>query len=306
MWRLVTKSLASHGQPLLKYDECPEYLKTNPYIRTGYRSDQSWHQCLRSVLSLHNETLNIWTHLLGFVFFLSLLLWDFVSPPIPHRVTWQDITVIGIIIGCYQVCMILSAVFHTFSSHSQGAHEFCLMMDLAGVMISITASFLCGIYYAFWCFPAWCTFYMTTVGGFILFGAIFRNVMNKDENILMRLVYFCSFTVYGFIPTIHWVLLNGFYSDEVKIFLPRILIFYLFCGLAFLFYIAKFPESVLPGKFDIWGSSHQWWHCFIWLSLAYMHHTGFIFAEFRLETNCSANSNKSVIERYYDKFYITL
>ena len=35
MWRLVTNSLASHGQPLLKYDECPEYLKTNPYIRTG-------------------------------------------------------------------------------------------------------------------------------------------------------------------------------------------------------------------------------------------------------------------------------
>ena len=36
MWRLVTNSLASHGQPLLKYDECPEYLKSNPYIRTGY------------------------------------------------------------------------------------------------------------------------------------------------------------------------------------------------------------------------------------------------------------------------------
>ena len=52
---------------------------------------------------------------------------------------------IGIIIGCYQICMILSTVFHTFSSHSQGAHEFCLMMDLAGVMTSITASFLCGM-----------------------------------------------------------------------------------------------------------------------------------------------------------------
>ena len=92
MWRLVTKSLANHGQPLLKYDECPEYLKSNPYIRTGYRSTQSWHQCLRSVLSLHNETLNIWTHLLGFFFFLSLLLWDFISPPIPNKINWQVIT----------------------------------------------------------------------------------------------------------------------------------------------------------------------------------------------------------------------
>ena len=109
-----------------------------------YRSAQSLPQCLRSVLSLHNETLNIWTHLLGFFFFLSLLLWDWWSPPIPSRVTWQDFTVILIIIGCYQICMIMSAVFHTFTSHSQDAHELCLQMDLAGIGASITASFLCG------------------------------------------------------------------------------------------------------------------------------------------------------------------
>ena len=37
MLRLVTSSLARHGQPLLKYDEAPEYVRHNPYIRTGYR-----------------------------------------------------------------------------------------------------------------------------------------------------------------------------------------------------------------------------------------------------------------------------
>merc|ERR1712029_1324529 len=72
--------------------------------------------------------------------------------------------------------------------------------------------------------------------------------MNKEENIVLRLIYFCSFTIYGFVPTLHWVWINGFYSDEVKIFLPRIFIFYLFCGAAFMFYIAKFPERCLPGK----------------------------------------------------------
>ena len=56
----------------------------------------------------------------------------------------QDFAVILFIIGCYQVCMIMSALFHTFSSHSQNAHELCLMMDLSGIMASITASFLCG------------------------------------------------------------------------------------------------------------------------------------------------------------------
>merc|ERR1719499_306313 len=106
--------------------------------------------------------------------------------------------------------------------------------------------------------------------------------MNKEENIVLRLIYFCSFTIYGFVPTLHWVWINGFYSDEVKIFLPRIFIFYLFCGAAFMFYIAKFPESCLPGKFDI-------------------------FAEYRLETGCGGVSpDDHLLDRYYSKFWITL
>jgi len=304
MWRLVTNSLASHGRPLLKYEDCPQYLKSNPYIRTGYRSDQSWRQCLRSVMSLHNETLNIWTHLLGFIFFLTILLWDFISPPVPSRVTWQDFSVILIIIGCYQICMIMSTVFHTFSSHSQDAHELCLMWDLLGIVASVTASFLCGIYYAFWCYPSLCSLYMLTVVGFIACGAVFRDKMNKDEHMTMRLTYFLSFVFYGFIPTFHWAIMNGFDSHEVKIFLPRIVIFYLFLLLAFLFYIAKFPESVRPGTFDIYGSSHQWWHAFIWLGLAYWHSTGYIFAEYRLERQCGVT--EEIPEKYYDKFWLTL
>ena len=163
-----------------------------------------------------------------------------------------------------------------------------------------------GIYYAFWCYPSWCAFYMSTVVGFIICGAVFRNKMNKDENILLRLIYFVSFTIYGFVPTIHWAVINGLHSDEVKLFLPRIFIFYLAVGLAFTFYIAKFPESCLPGKFDIFFSSHQWWHAFIWAGLAYWHHTGFIFAEFRLETSCAATVDREVLDKYYDKFWITL
>jgi len=303
MWKVVVNSLASHGQPLLKYDEAPEYQKTNPYIRTGYRSPQSWCQCLRSVLSLHNETLNIWTHLLGFLFFLTLLLWDWFAPP--SKVTWQDFAVILTIISCYQLCMIMSAVFHTFTSHSQEASEFCLLMDLAGIGASITASYISGIYYAFWCSPSWCTFYLATVGGFILFGALARHHLNKEENLMVRLVYFVFFVVWGFVPTIHWVIMNGgVYSDEVRIFLPRIIFMYLMCGLAFLFYIAKFPEIFLPGKFDIFGSSHQWWHAIIWGCLAYWHHTGFTFAEYRLESGCRNEMDPEMRQWLMDKFWI--
>ena len=79
------------------------------------------------------------------------------------------------------------------------------------------------------------------------------------------LVFFTTSVIYGFVPTIHWALLNGIGSDEVdlrfskslllilyiqtRLFLPRALIMYLLAGLAFVFYIAKFPEVVLAGRY---------------------------------------------------------
>jgi hypothetical protein len=57
------------------------------------------------------------------------------------------------------------------------------------------------------------------------------------------------------VPTIHWIIIHGgIGSDEVRLFLPRIITMYLIAGLAFLFYIAKFPEVVLPGR----SGTHQW------------------------------------------------
>ena len=31
-------------------------------------------------------------------------------------------------------------------------------------------------------------------------------------------------------------------------------------GLGFVFYITRFPESKFPNRFDLLGSSHQFWH----------------------------------------------
>ena len=69
------------------------------------RSPQGWLQCLRSVLSLHNETLNIWTHLLGAVFFLVLLAWDCTAPPAPDQVL--RCTVRHTVLYCTPHCTVL-------------------------------------------------------------------------------------------------------------------------------------------------------------------------------------------------------
>lgn len=46
---------------LLKYEELPEYLKDNEFITDHYRCEWPLKDVVRSVFSVHNETLNIWT-----------------------------------------------------------------------------------------------------------------------------------------------------------------------------------------------------------------------------------------------------
>lgn len=45
-------------------------------ITRGYRQGLDYKDCLLSIFRLHNETINIWTHLLGFLFFSALIVKD--------------------------------------------------------------------------------------------------------------------------------------------------------------------------------------------------------------------------------------
>eukprot|EP00743_Colponemidia_sp_Colp-15_P002432 GILK01002636.1.p1 GENE.GILK01002636.1~~GILK01002636.1.p1 ORF type:complete len:524 (+),score=62.34 GILK01002636.1:45-1574(+) len=58
---------------LVTYNEVPEYLKDNEYIIGGYRCNLNAKGIARSLFQIHNESVNVWTHLLGCGIFLFLL-----------------------------------------------------------------------------------------------------------------------------------------------------------------------------------------------------------------------------------------
>ncbi|KAJ7944537.1 Heptahelical transmembrane protein [Quillaja saponaria] len=66
---------------LVDYHALPGYLRDNEFIMGHYRSEWPLKQVLFSIFTIHNETLNVWTHLIGFFLFLALTIYTAIKIP---------------------------------------------------------------------------------------------------------------------------------------------------------------------------------------------------------------------------------
>jgi adiponectin receptor len=59
-----------------KIHEAPEYLRDNEYIHSGYRINftSKW-KIFKSLFVLHNEFVNVWSHILGAIFVVVLIIY---------------------------------------------------------------------------------------------------------------------------------------------------------------------------------------------------------------------------------------
>ena len=62
-------------QYIQHYDETPHWMRVDPYIRRGYRPEKnSFRDCFFSLFHIHNESVNIWSHLVPGLFYLMFSL----------------------------------------------------------------------------------------------------------------------------------------------------------------------------------------------------------------------------------------
>ncbi|KAJ1430382.1 AdipoR/hemeolysin-III-related [Sesbania bispinosa] len=66
---------------LVEYNALPTYLRDNEFILGHYRAEWPLKQIFLSIFSIHNETLNVWTHLIGFFLFLFLTIYTAMRAP---------------------------------------------------------------------------------------------------------------------------------------------------------------------------------------------------------------------------------
>ena len=96
----------------------------------------------------------------------------------------------------------------------------------------------------------------------------------------LRVTAFVTLALSGFIPLAHGLIIYGWNRMWVASGMPYYLLEAGILILAAFFYATRYPESVRPRKFDIWGCSHNIFHVLvvlapvvhlvgIWIAFAY-------------------------------------
>ncbi|KAL7748479.1 minc metabolism membrane protein [Sorochytrium milnesiophthora] len=254
---------------LYKYHEIPEHLQDNEFIYGHYRAHYSYADCAKSMVHMHNETFNIWTHLIGSFVFVGLLIKIFSSAlEFPPSATTADKVVVGIYHLTAVICLFCSGVFHTFHCHSRlRVFDQMAILDYTGIAMLLFGSFLSLIYFALKPYPhilpiPLAITSVSSLGGMVLpWFSFFRSYKKR----LLRLIIFLGLAA-SIVASFFWAMYEVW--PEVRANWQwswlnlTIGIAVSYIGGAVI-YGTRFPECLFPGRFDLIGHSHQIWHVFV-------------------------------------------
>lgn len=153
------------SRALLSYQEIPEWYQDNEFIHHGYRPVScSTSACFASWFYLHNETINIYSHLIPCLFFVTAeaLIHSYLSHQYPDA-TVEDYLVFAFFLLTAVICLACSATLHTLSNHSLDVCDYWLHLDFIGIIILTLGDFVSGIDMIFYCDPSLKQRYWTMV-----------------------------------------------------------------------------------------------------------------------------------------------
>ncbi|KAG9249971.1 hemolysin-III protein [Emericellopsis atlantica] len=235
------------------------------YILGGYRlAKADYAEILTSLTFLHNESCNIYTHLIG-AFLIPLVATVFLrylGAPQFLNTSYMDYAMFGVYFWCAEACLVLSTLYHLMQPHSYRVEVFWHGMDLLGIVIVTMGTFASGIYYIFFCEASlqrlhWAIVFITGT----ITGALISNPLLKTPR--WRRLKVTAFIVFGsssFIPLLHGVHRYGLAYMLQYAGMKRYLVELAYYGTGVGFYAFRVPERWAPGQFDFWGSSHQIFH----------------------------------------------
>ena len=252
--------------------DIPNHMR-GPFILTSYRANYDLRACIRSLWESHNETVNVWLHVLGCFIFLAILWYVATAeadlpPATANLERWPLVVFVLSALGCLGT----SALYHLVGTANEKYFDPLSQVDYIGIVGLIVGS----------CFPvAWYGFtpiysvtrvlYLTAIcstGGLVIFGSL-TGALNRWSDVT-RIGIFVALALSGFFALLHAVVVHEF-SERTTALLRGVILMggIYFAGIGF--YVTSFTESVAPRSlFDRFGASHQYWHACVLLA-AYVH-----------------------------------
>lgn len=267
---------------LLQFADLPQWLQDNVYLRTSYRrpSGSIW-VALKSSFTLHNETVNIQSHLIGAIIFLILTQCPYPpglpAPPFPLlTLPLNQRALLPFYIGAV-TCLTLSASYHATNNVSPEIARKGNQADYLGILALIIGSFSSSIYFGFHCHPNLQKLYwimISSIGAACAVVTINPNFRTPEWR-PWRAIMFIAMGLSALIPVLHGVNIYGIDGMEDRIGLRWLISQGVTYVLGATIYAMRIPEKWYPGTFDLFGASHQIFHIFV-LIAAGLHLVGLL------------------------------
>lgn len=148
--------IAKAHSHLISWDDLPSWRRDNAFIHGSYRrTTPSYLHAAKSLLYLHNESVNIWSHLIGSALFLSsaAYIWGVVHPRYLEHATAGDVAAFSCFFAGAVICLGMSATFHALVDHSEQVAKWGNKLDYTGIVALIVGSYVPALYYGFFCQP---------------------------------------------------------------------------------------------------------------------------------------------------------
>ncbi|CAG8344055.1 unnamed protein product [Penicillium salamii] len=284
----------------LQWDQLPSWQRDNQYILSGYRiSSNSFGKSFASLKYLHNESVNIYSHLIPAVIlsFFGISLHKALS----RRYTSFS-TADTLVFGCFflgaVLCLSISAFFHTVQNHSSHIARIANQVDYIGIVLLIVGSFIPSIFYGFYCHPHLQRLYLTMITSLgLLCATVSANPQFRQPTWRpFRAGMFIALGLSALFPVVHGVRKFGIKQMNKQIGLFWVVLQGSLYIVGACVYAMRIPEYLYPGQFDIWISSHQIFHIMVVLAIL-SHLRGLVNAfdynhSFMAPRCCCTNSGK--------------
>ncbi|RLV94385.1 ADIPOR-like receptor IZH2 [Spathaspora sp. JA1] len=254
------------------YHELDDWQKDNHFIRSGYvKETSSYRECFKSLTYLHNESVNIYSHLIP----SSIVFWA-VLYYINYQLTmydnylgvWEKLNFLQFASAC-TFCLFMSSAFHTIKAHSHKVSKFGNQLDYFGIVILISCSLISIILFAFYDHVYMKYFFvmLTTMFGTICTVLTLDPHFASVEYRKFRATMFVLFGLSGVLPILTGLYIWGFEETKNRSGVYWLIlegVFYIFGAIL---YAGRIPERFThkeeedylkdpqPGRFDIFGGS---------------------------------------------------